>query len=51
MHIQTKEMKNNGDIITQFDDSNATKIELTEILKAKHQYYLFSLLNNRFFVK
>lgn len=51
MHIQTKEMKNNGDIITQFDDSDATKIELTEILKAKHQYYLYSLLNNRFFVK
>jgi phosphoglycerol transferase MdoB-like AlkP superfamily enzyme len=51
MHIQTKDMKNNGDIITQFDDSNATKIELTEILKAKHQYYLYSLLNNRFFVK
>jgi uncharacterized sulfatase len=51
MHQQTKEMKNNGDIITQFNDSNATQIELTQILKAKHQYFIFSLMNNRFFAK
>jgi hypothetical protein len=51
MHLQTKEMKNNGDIITQFDDTDATQKELSERLKAKHQYYLYSLLNNRYFIK
>jgi hypothetical protein len=51
MHLQTKEMKNNGNIITQFDDTNATQKELSERLKAKHQYYLYSLLNNRYFIK
>ena len=51
MHLQTKEMKNNGEAITQFKNDDPVKTKLSEILKAKHQYYIYSLVNNKFYIK
>lgn len=51
MQLQTKNMKKNNEAIILLNDNNLLKNELSNILKAKHQYYLHSLLNNQFYMK